>query len=122
MMFLVANSLSGKGSSVTNLASRNLSIAKLVQMSNLPASSPILVAVLAHKSAKSNGLNFSVRLKLPTQDPGAETEDNIGDLMPPFVTVVEKCGQEERRNEDVFTPVWKMPCVQDEVNDNNGKV
>ena len=105
MMLLVSNSLGGQGNSVTNLASRNLSIENLTQMSNPPASSPILVASLAPKLAKSSGSKISVRLELPTQDPGVEIEDNIGNLTPPFVTAVEKCQQGERRNKDTFTPV-----------------
>ena len=64
MMLLVANSL-GQGNSVTNLASRNLSIANSTQMSNLPASSPISVALLAHKSSKSSASIFLVRSELP---------------------------------------------------------
>mgnify|MGYP007045449236 CR=1 FL=1 len=75
---------------MTNLASRNLSIANSTQMSNLPASSPISVASSAHKSSKSSASKFSVRPELPTRDPGVETEDYIGDLRPPFVKVVEK--------------------------------
>ena len=61
MMILVAIFLNGKGSSVTNLASGNPSIKNLMQMSNLPASSPILVSSLAHKFSKrlkSSGSHF----------------------------------------------------------------
>ena len=107
---------------MTKLASRNLSIANLTQMSNAPTSSPILVALLAHKPAKSSGSKFSVRSELLTQDPSIETEDHISDLAPPFVTAVENHWQEERSNKDAFTPVQKMPCVQDEVGDNHGKI